>query len=176
MPDPSLSDALKEAYATAPARSVVYHTIELYHPEFSTPIRVVRDTVALDARLEATAPRNAGEVVTFVAFAFDLVKPELTATGTPQCTLVMDNIGRDVADQLDQAIVAGQPITLIYREFLSDTLNDGPETDPPPVLTLTSVRVTTMRITAQAGFPPDLVNRRYPRLDYSAEVFPGLAS
>jgi hypothetical protein len=174
MPDPTISDALREAYASAPVRSVVYHTIELYHPAFSVPIRVVRDTVSIDAKLEATAPRNAGEVVTFTAFAFDLAKPELTATGTPQCTLTIDNVGREVADQLDQAILAGAPITLIYREFLSDTLTVGPETNPPPVLTLTSVRVTTLRVTAQAGFPPDLVNRRFPRLDYSSEVFSGL--
>jgi len=48
MPDPSLSAALAEAYASAPADVVVLHTLELWHPSFvengvARPIRVVRN-------------------------------------------------------------------------------------------------------------------------------------
>ncbi len=48
MPDPSLSAAIREAYASAPADVVVLHTLELWHPAFvedgvARPIRVVRN-------------------------------------------------------------------------------------------------------------------------------------
>ena len=48
MPDPSLSAAIREAYASAPADVVVLHTLEIWHPAFvedgvARPIRVVRN-------------------------------------------------------------------------------------------------------------------------------------
>ena len=54
----TLSQALKEAYASAPANVVIYHTMELRHPAFTAPIRVVRDYAPLTATLEATAPAD----------------------------------------------------------------------------------------------------------------------
>jgi hypothetical protein len=48
MPDPSLSEAIREAYASAPADVVVLHTLEIWHPSFiedgvAKPIRVVKN-------------------------------------------------------------------------------------------------------------------------------------
>ena len=49
MPDPTLSQAIREAYAAAPSDVVILHTLELRHPAFvnddesPTAIRVVRD-------------------------------------------------------------------------------------------------------------------------------------
>ena len=34
MPDPSLTQAIQEAYASAPSDVVILHTLELRHPEF----------------------------------------------------------------------------------------------------------------------------------------------
>ena len=34
MPDPALSEAIREAYAAAPADVVILHTLELRHPAF----------------------------------------------------------------------------------------------------------------------------------------------
>ena len=81
MPDPALEQAIREAYASAPADTVILHTLELRHPAFAdddgrpTAIRVVRDHVDLTARLEAGAPLDAGEAVRFVALAFELELP-----------------------------------------------------------------------------------------------------
>jgi hypothetical protein len=62
MPNTTLSEAIKEAYATAPTDVVMLHTIELRHPSFSfvadkergagTAVRIVRDTQNLWATLE----------------------------------------------------------------------------------------------------------------------------
>ena len=174
MADSSLSLALKEAYAVAGADDVILHTLEVWHASFAVPIRVVKDNSALDAKLEASAPRNAGAVVTFVPFSFAMVPPDVTAEGLPSCTLELDNVGRDLGIALDAALLAGGPITVIYRAFLEEDALVGPETDPPMELTLMSATLTGNRFRAQAGFP-DLLNRRFPDGEFTLDRFPGLA-
>jgi hypothetical protein len=174
MPDPTLSAALLEAYASAPANQVIHHTLELWHPAFSLPIRVVRDNASLDARIEAGAARDAGAVVTFVAYAFDIVPPDQSSDALPQCVIEIDNVSRDIMAQLDLAVVQPDPITVIYRAYLSDMLDTGPENVPPMEMTITHVNATPLRIRAVAGFP-NLLDRAFPSLDYDLEVFPGLA-
>lgn len=173
MPDPALSAAIAEAYASAPVDQVIHHTLELWHPAFDAPIRVVRDRTSLDARLEAGAPRGAGTVVTFTPYAFDLVPPELVTSGVPQASLQIDNVSRDILAQIDRAVVSALPVTMIYRAFLSDRLDEGPETDPPLEMTLTGISATPLRISAKAGFP-NLLSRRFPALEYDLDRFPGL--
>ncbi|WP_426033342.1 DUF1833 family protein [Cypionkella sp. TWP1-2-1b2] len=173
MPDPTLSEAIQEAYASAPVDQVIYHTLELWHPAFSAPIRVVRDFNALDARIEAGAARDPSAIVTFVGFAFDIVPPDQTSTGLPQCMIEMDNVDREILAQVDAAVVTSLPITVIYRAYLSDAVSVGPENIPPMELTLLSISATPLRLKATAGFP-DLVNLRFPKLDYDLETFPGL--
>lgn len=176
MPDPALSAAILEAYASAPVDQVIYHTLELWHPAFSAPIRVVRDHDPLDARIEAGAARDAGAVVTFAAYAFDIIPPDQTTTGLPQCVIEIDNVSPEILSQVDLATTAPSPesITAIYRSYLSDLLDEGPENDPPLEMTLISVSAGIFRIRATAGFP-DLLNRKFPGLDFDLATFPGLA-
>lgn len=173
MPDPALSAALAEAYASAPVDDVILHTIELHHPAFAVPIRVVRDRVGLDARLEATAPRDAGTVVTFVAYAFDLMPPDQTTTGAPHCVLEIDNVSREILVQVRAAVGTSEKIEVIYRAYLASSALDGPEIDPPLRMELKSVSATPLRIRATAGFP-DLLGQAFPRLTYDLDQFPGL--
>lgn len=174
MPDPALSQALAEAYASAPVRDVVYHTLELRHAAFSTPIRIVRDNRDLSARLEASAPQNAGEYVVFVAFAFDLVKPEISSTGVPQCTIEIDNVSREIIANIELSMTSIEPVQVTYREFLSSDLS-RPQNDPPMTLVLTSISADVFRVRAVASFA-DVGNRRFPGEDYTAERFPGLVA
>ena len=89
MPNDTLSLALREAYASAPSDVVILHTLELRHPSFvdddSQPIaiRVVRDNQNLTARMEATAPLNAFEMVEFIAMGFDLELPPVDTAPVP---------------------------------------------------------------------------------------------
>lgn len=172
MPDDTLSLAIQEAYASAPSAGIIHHTLEIWHPAFTVPIRVVRDHADLTATLEATAPRNPSEAVTFIGYAFDIVPPEVTHSAVPQCVIEIDNISRDILAQFDAAVHSPSPITVIYRAFLSDDLS-GPENDPPLTMELQSVTADVFRIRATAGFG-DLSNKRFPGMDYTAEVFPGL--
>ncbi|MGV0961436.1 MAG: DUF1833 family protein [Limnohabitans sp.] len=169
-----LTDAIREAYASAPSDSVIYHTLEIWHPAFSEPIRVVRDRNTLTAKLESTAPRQAGQAVTFVGFAFDIVPPEVTHTAVPQCVIELDNVSREIVAHFEQAITTPDLITVTYRAYLSDDLT-APENDPPLTLTVLSISANVFRVRATCGFA-NLANKRFPGLDYTAEVFPGLIS
>ena len=175
MPDPTLSDAIREAYAVAPTDQVIYHTLEIWHPVFTQPIRVVRDNVAISARIEAGAARDAGTLQGFEGYAFDVVPPDQSATSLPQCVIEIDNVSREILAQIDLAVFETDPITVIYRAYLSDNLASGPENDPPVEMTITQISATPLRIRAVAGFA-NLLDRRFPALDYNLEDFPGLVA
>lgn len=166
MPDSSLSAALKEAYASAPASVVIYHTLEINHPAFSEPIYVVRDFEDLNAQLEDGTP------VTFIRFAFNLVKPEVSATGVPQCTVEIDNVSRDILANVQLAMQSTALITMTYREYISTDLS-GPQNDPPMTMVLSNIQADVFKVRATASFG-DLNNKRFPTEEYTAERFPGL--
>ena len=172
MTDTTLSQALKEAYASAPANVVIYHTMELRHPAFTAPIRVVRDYAPLTATLEATAPADPGAAVTFAAFAFEFTKPEVSSTGVPQITIEIDNVDRMILANIEAAMTTTDLVQVTYREFISSDLS-APQNNPPLTMIIMTVSATVFKVTATAGFP-DLMNRRFPNAEYDAQTYPGL--
>ena len=201
MPDPSLSAAIREAYAVAPADVVVLHTLEIRHPAFAQPIRVVRNfageaawvdlggaevravldamtpedraLVGLVARLEADAPEDAGRMVAFVALAFDLDLPPVDSIPVPEITVAMDNVGREITNALDAAAVSQDKIEVTYRPYLSTDI-EGPQMDPPITLVLSEVEADPLRVTGRARML-DIGNKAFPAKCYTAKDFPGLA-
>lgn len=172
MTDVTLSAALQEAYASAPVDDIVYHTLEIRHPDFAAPIRVVRDHADLDATLEASAPEDASTEVTFTRFAFDFVRPEMSSAGVPQMTIEIDNVDRSIVANIEAAMASTERITVIYREFLSGDLS-APQNDPPITLTVLSITADVFRVRAVCGWY-NLENARFPTTEYSAETYPGL--
>ena len=178
MPDPALEHAIREAYASAPADTVILHTLELRHPAFAdddgrpTAIRVVRDHVDLTARLEADAPLDAGETVRFVALAFELELPPVDTAPVPEIAVTLDNVSREIVRHLDAAATSRNTIEVTYRPYLSTDL-EGPQMDPPITLTLTEVEVDVFRATCRARML-DIGNRAFPAETYTAKRFPGL--
>ena len=173
MPDPALSQALKEAFASAPAGTVILDTLEIWHPTFDEPIRVVRDHADLTARLEAGAPRDGGKRVTFAALAFEFSPPPVDTAPVPEITVTLDNVGSDITDALEGAAISQQVIEITWRPYLSTDLN-GPHMDPPITMTLTDVEADTMRVTGRARML-DAGNKSFPSITYTAQRFPGLA-
>ena len=113
MHDPALSDALREAYASAPVGEVIWHTLELRHPAFAAPIRVVRDVepVSYEYRPEHVArypdlvPAQAGERVPGV-LAQDLERTMPSAVADTSAGKVVDS--RQVASTALAASAAQQ--------------------------------------------------------------------
>lgn len=172
MPDPAMTEALREAYASAPVAAAAMDTIEVWHPAFTAPVRVAAGGLSFDGRLEAEAPRDAGDVVTFLAVPFRIVPPAMTGDGVPEMRIEIDNVERELAAQLDLAMTSPDPVELIYRRYLEPTAQDGPE-EVRRGLHLLSVTAGLLRVTGTAGWM-DLRNEMFPRLDYSIEQFPTL--
>lgn len=174
MPDFTLSDALEEAYASAPSSEVVLHTLEIRHPDFTQPIRVVRDHQDFDAYLEADAPENPGEEVTFIAMAFDFTLPEVTKSTSPEIEIGLDNVSGEISAYLDIAANSPDLIEVTYRPYLASDPS-GPSMNPPLTLTIRSVTADIFRVKAVAGFA-DLANKKFPSQTYDTERFAGLSS
>lgn len=179
--DPEITAALEEAYASAPDIPV-WHTLELNHPTFPEPARVIldhgemlsEDPVAWGRRLrlEADAPADAGELVTFLAAGISITLPGYKEGQQPELTISVDNVSGSLVPLLKSAIALAEPISVYYREYLAN--------DPDTVhwrlrgMTLRKVTATTARIEGAAAFS-DLHERIFGRT-YTVEEFPALAS
>ncbi len=178
MPNTLLSQALREAYASAPSDVVILHTLELRHPSFldddgePIAIRVVRDNQDLTARLEASAPLNGGQMVNFIAMGFDLELPPIDTAPVPEISITLDNVSREIVKHLDAASDSQSKIEVTYRPYLSDDL-EGPQMEPPFTLVLTEVSADIMRVTGRARML-DVGNKAFPSETYNAIRFSGL--
>jgi hypothetical protein len=169
----SLSEAEAEAAAIAPIHRVALDALEFWHPAFTAPARVVNDNAPLTATLEADAPRDAGEAVTFQAVAVSVIWPsETDDAAAPRLQLQVDGVSAILIDQLELAVDTLDPVILIARRYMSDDLS-GPARLPVLTLELTDVRVTETRVTATclAGDP---ANTRFPSRAYTRARYPGL--
>lgn len=172
MSDSSLQDAIKEAYASAPSDEVILFTIELRHPNFTEPLRVVRDFKNLTAYLEADAPEDAGQEVMFLAYPFDIQPPDTDEYGKPELTITIDNVGREVMTYIEEAVKSQDVIDVTYRLYLASDLS-GPQNNPPMTMQCTSITATPKSITMVASFP-DLSSKAFPKFKYTLEQFPSL--
>lgn len=172
MPDATLSQAIQEAYASAPASEVIYHTLEFRHAAWPAPIRVVQDVANLTATLEADAPLNPAEPVVFTGYAFQMDLPELSDSASPQVTITIDNVSLEIEDAINDALLTTDLVQVTYRAFLASDLTQ-PANDPPLTLTLTAINAGQFQITATALLG-DFGNRRFPFEQYTATRFPGL--
>lgn len=167
MPDSSLTAAIEEAYASAPADEIVYHTLEFDHADFVQPIYVVRDRADLTATLEDGVTE-----VTFTAFGFDFHLPPIEQTASPEIVISIDNVGREIMPYLDAAAQSPDLVTVTYRPYLSSDLS-APQMDPPLTMVVREITVDVFKVECRATFG-DFANRRFPNDYYDAQRFPGL--
>lgn len=167
----SHSEAIAEAYASATAGDPVLVALEISHPLWDEPVRVVNDFRNLTATLEATAPYNAGEAVEFTAVPFRYIKMEQTAdlanSGAPAAVgIEIDNVSRHITELLILARTTLVPVTVIEREYLpSDT--SAPHVLPVTVLTMSDISVTVDTARGKLSFG-NLTNRKFPTRVYES--------
>lgn len=176
-----MSEAIAEAYASAPDDVVILHTLEMIHPDFvdssgsPTSARVVRQLRPITAQLEASAPMNPNTYVEFQGVYFDITLPSEEDSGTTgELQLVIDNAMGVLTPYLDAASDSLTPIKVIYRPYLSNDL-EAPHIDPVLTMTLRNISADLFKVTARAGFG-DLTNRRFPYALYNRAEHPGLAA
>lgn len=180
MPDPSLSEALAEAAALAPADVVIRHTLEIRHPDFvdangaRDSAWLIADTQDLIAPLESNAPVRPGQWVTFVACAFSFALAPIEAGTTPEIEIVVDAVNRKLIESLDKAMESGKPVVVAYRPYLDTHLEDGPQMDPVPTFEAADITVAVSSLTLRARTGIDL-RGAFPVRQYTITEFPGLA-
>lgn len=173
MANDTLSQALKEAYASAPSNEVVFDTIEMQHPAFvdgignPDSIWVVNDNVDLTATLE-----DGITVKTFVRMRFNFELPPLEDGATPLARLSVDNVSKEIVRNVELAVNSPDLIKVIYRPYLASDLST-PAMIPPLSGYLTNVRATIWQVVGTLDFGT-LVNRPFPLNTFNDNRFPGL--
>lgn len=177
MADPLQSEDLREFYHSPDAEDVALDTLEFRHQAFvdenalPTAARIVCDNEDWTAMLEADAPMNAGQVVTFTATSFTAKQPELGKGGQPTMDIEVQNVTRDLMPYLEQATDNPGPIGLTYRQYLAS--NSAAPQMVIGGLTIKKSRAGMMRVTATAGFE-DFINKPCPDLIRDRQEYPGL--
>jgi hypothetical protein len=160
------SEALADAYINSPVDDPVFDTVELHHPDWSTPIRVVNDWEALNATLENDAPTDAGTEVVFSGIPFTFVRPAEGDSGVPAVVaIVVDNISTPVAEMIMQVQESEEPILAIIRTYLPSDTSAPHELPVRKMWVQSPVNITASRAQLQCSFG-DLTNRRFPRVLY----------
>ena len=126
-----LQQAIAEAYASAPQDKIPLDTLEINHPTFTQPLRVVRwplfsatpETFFL--RLEDDAPYNPGETVTFLGFPFALSIPDSSTEAEGQFELRI-SVHIEIDRALKNAALNKGIITAIYRQYIKGMEDEGP--------------------------------------------------
>lgn len=162
----SLTDAIKEAFALAPAHQVVLNTLEIRQEGVQGPIFLVQ------ARRPVIATDEDGNTRTFEACGFQFSLPPSNEEGFQSLNIAIDNVGRRLRTFIETAKGSKVAVEAKYRPYLSDDLTQ-PQMVPPLVLYLKDLQVTDFQVTARATFM-DIVNKKFPRELYTRERFPSL--
>jgi hypothetical protein len=171
------TDEAREYMFSPAGADVIFDTIELRHPAFvddhghPIALRFVNNFDDIVGTLEAGAPMNGGEAVTFTGTRFDIVLPDSPEKGLPQCQIAVSNVMSELSPWLALAVSSVAPVQLSLRQFLADDLSE-----PCFVmhgLTFDSAQSNIRRVVASAGFD-DLLNMPSPRETYTPENSPGL--
>lgn len=178
MPDSELTAVQKEAYVLSSSHLVTLHTLEIRHPDFLSPIRIVRDQRDLVGKLESDAPANAGENVTFTALWFEFIPPELGEDPDPTFDIKVDNVSGILIPYLELASASTEPIEVTYRMFswnhITQALNNLDEPSAEP-LHMEVFKAGTQAHAAMFTITmAPIANRPFPKEKYTTSQFPGL--
>jgi hypothetical protein len=108
-----------------PKDSIEWTTLEIYQETVGT-FRFINEFIDKDLTLEAGAPRNAGETVTFKAISFKATNPAQDSEPQSYIAVTMQRVGSEVksiAKQLD-GFAGYAPAELIWRKYLSDDTSE----------------------------------------------------
>jgi len=161
----TLTPDMLQVYASAPLKVEAWFTLEISHPAFSAPARMVHGRwQQLDVELEDGTP------VTFRPVPFQLSLPGANADGHQDLQITISNIGYELIRELDAAIEnPWTQIEVVFRVYLSTSTRPHQQID----LKLIDVSADLQSITGVAS-RYDIVNRQFPTRKFRAKDWPGL--
>jgi len=166
MPNQTLTDALKEAYALAPTEIVILDTIQISHPALAQDLFLVRDLIENDFTLEDLS------VETFEPVGFRFELPATGDRGLQELTLAIDNTDLRITDFINTIKNQTGTTEVRYRPYLSTDLTT-PQMSPPLLLFLKNISITAADIQGRCTFA-DIINRKFPSELYTRDRFPSL--
>ena len=185
-----MTPAEKEAYANADDTRVMLYTLELNHPSFTQPLRIVADNDSLTAEIET------GDTVEFTPFFFSIKRPPISEEPDPSLQITVDNVSGFMTPYLDLASRSGDSIHVVFRPYLVEevegeklkaeseehtSLDFQPSTLNQTITRLSAIKLairnasatmTSVTLTAAHINPANLP---FPKENYTSDRFPGLS-
>lgn len=171
MDHPLLSEALKEAYASAYTEVEVIDAIHLWDESGTNELFVCSGNIprSLDVSTDPgmEIPRE------HQPYPFKLSRqPGISEGGAVSAVIAVENVNGAVATFLNTARASSSSaITLALRTYLSNS--NKPQNPRPLVLELTGAEVSLSGVTLTAS-TPDIVNKVFPNAYYAYTTYPGL--
>lgn len=165
MPHPLLSEALKEAYASASTEVDVIETLQLTD-------ETENDIFICSGNIPQPLMLSPGVYRTFQPYPFKVSKDVgISDTGTATITVSVENVNGLVSDFLRKTRAADRTVYVLMRTYIDGV--DGPQNSRPIKLELTGADITLSGVTLTAS-TPDVVNKAFPNAYYSYTSYPGL--
>lgn len=176
MSDPTFDEAWAEAAASNRRNAGRLVTLEFLHPGIvaegvMVPVRAIAARRARQLRLEADAPVDGGELVTFEPLGFTTSMPVRAANGAVTCRISISNIGGRIWPYIEEAVEVQADATLILRQYFRndpDTIVFGPI---PFVVTGVTMANGTVEGECSIDTNADVM---VPSLKYTADRFNNL--
>ena len=163
-----MTPAEKEAYANADDNRIMLYTLELMHPQFTQPLRIVADNDPLTAEIET------GDTVEFTPFFFSIKRPPISEEPDPSLQITVDNVSGFMTPYLDIASRSGDSIHVVFRPFLVDEGDDSITRLSSIKLAIRNASATMTSVTLTAAHI-NPANLPFPKENYTSDRFPGLA-
>jgi hypothetical protein len=158
--------ALRHYLTQAPPGDAWIDVLELAHPGWTQPYVLAY----LDQSIMVTFEDGRRFQTIPLAFRVDL--PAAGVQGRQDMAITLDNVGAEIWTALELAQAQPQfPIAITWRVYLRS--NPAAPGASPLRLSATNVTATenAIELTAERS---DLINRRWPRVLYTSERWPGL--
>lgn len=157
-----ISTVLQTVYASAPANVVIIPTLEIVMPGYTLRLAASNVPQVLGVN---------GVMQEFEACHMDVALPAKDSSGNQTLQFAVSAIDGRAERYVTEALEAGQPVTLTYREYLS-TDKAAPSRNP---ITLNVVGGVFEGLTAQFECSyNDMLNTAWPRERYTIDKAPGL--
>lgn len=154
---------IQQVYASG--GDVIISTLELECPAWPDSVRICNGFE------DQTVTDETATVKTFSAAGISIALPKKNTQGGQTLTFAIDNVTGEAQQLIDQALEAGEQVTMKYRVYLASDLNNVAE--GPLVFKVKDGKMQNTTVEINAGFF-DLINTAWPRDLYTAEFAPGL--
>ncbi|MDP5878734.1 DUF1833 family protein [Pseudomonas aeruginosa] len=159
-----MATALERFYASG-GEDQQFATVELSCPAWPEPILICQGFKDLTCMTED------GRLLTFIAGAIDVSIPKRDNSGNQNVGFAIDNVTGFAQQRINEALEAGEYVTLILRMYLESDLTAPAER--PYRMRVKTPGFEGLTVQVEAGYY-DLINTAALRHIYNVSEFPGL--